>query len=192
MAQLPPPSPGNNLPPPGPLPPQFHGARGRRTLLLFSIGAIILVAGFLVFAGAEALYLVRNGKAQVSDTLPANLPKEIPICTGFIPAHTFVVDLGNGKRYEVQGDCPESSVQLVDDMTNQMASGGWTVHDDGAGNLAGYDYERHERIDVALVDSSSASNQTTVTIQMETHVDQVPSDFPPRSASPSPSASPKR
>lgn len=178
MAQLPPPT-------PGPLPPEVHGPRGRRTLLLFSVGAIILVLGFLGFAGAEALYLISNGKAQVTDTLPSNLPREIPICTGFSPAHTFVVDLGHGKRYEVQGDCPENRLQLVEDLTNQMASGAWTVHDDGAGNLSGYDYERHERIDIALVDSNNASNQTTVTIQMETGVNQVPSDFPQPSPSPS-------
>lgn len=177
MAQLPPPT-------PDPLASESHGPRGRRTLLFFGIGAIILVLGFLGFAGAEALYLIRNGKAQVSDTVPADLPKEIPICTGFSPAHTIVVDLGHGKRYEVQGDCPEDRLQLVDDVTNQMASGGWTVHNDGAGNLSGYDYERHERIDIALVDSNNASNQTTVTIQMETGVNQVPSDFPQPSPSP--------
>jgi hypothetical protein len=178
MAHLPPPT-------PGPPAPDIPGGRARRTLLLFSIGAVVLVVGFLAFAGAEAIYLIRNGKAQVSDTLPSNLPKEIPICTGFSPAHTFVVDLGHGKRYEVQGDCPENRLQLVDDFINQMASGAWTVHDDGAGNLSGYDYEHHERIDIALVDSNNASNQTTVTIQMETGVDQVPSDFPQPSPSPS-------
>ncbi|MFN2465140.1 MAG: hypothetical protein ABR598_02615 [Candidatus Dormibacteria bacterium] len=148
------------------------------------------MAGFLVFAGAEAFYLVKNGKATVSDTLPANLPKQIPICTGFRAGHTIVVNAAGGKRYEVQGECPESRPQLVDDLTNQMAYIGWTVHDDGAGNLSGYDYQRHQRIDVALNNSSSQANQTTVTIDLQTEVNGVPSDFPTPPPSPKPAASP--
>lgn len=179
MARLPP-------PPPGPIPPEYHGAGGRRVLLLLSIGAIILVAGFLIFASAEALYLVRNGKTQITDTLPSNLPKEFPICPGFMPAHTIVVDTTKGKHYDIQGDCPESRPQLVDDMTVQMESSGWTVHNDGAGNLSAYEYERHERLDAVLVDSNNASNQTTVSMQIDTVVTAVPSGFPPRSPSPSP------
>lgn len=178
MAKLPPPV-------PGPIPPEYHGGSGRRVLLVFSIGAIVLVAGFLVFAGAEALYLVRNGKAQVTDTLPSNLPKEFPICTGFIPVHTIVVDTAKGKHYDIQGDCPENRPQLVDDLTVQMESSGWTVHNDGAGTLSAYDYERHERLDAALVDSNNASNQTTVSMQIDTVVTPVPSDFPQLSPSPS-------
>ena len=155
-------------------------------LLFFRIGALVLVLGFLVFAGAEAFYLVRNGRAQVTDTVPPDLPKEIPICDGFTPAHTIIVDTSPGKRYEVQGDCPVNRLQLVDDLTNQMAYEGWTVVDDGAGNLSGYMYTKHERIDVGLSDSSAGSNQTTVTIQLQTAVTAVPSDFPP-APSPSPS-----
>ncbi|HEY8739389.1 MAG TPA: hypothetical protein VIN56_02190 [Candidatus Dormibacteraeota bacterium] len=185
--------PPNRPPVPGPpprssIPPQYQGQSGRRVLLFFSIGAVILVAGFLLFAGAEALYLVRNGKAQVTDTLPANLPKQIPICTGFKPAHTIVVETGGGKRYEVQGDCPENRLQLVDDLTNQMQYIGWTVHDDGTGALSAYDYERHQLIELTLADSASGSNQTTVTMDMQTGVTAVPSGF----ARPSPSPSRER
>ncbi|MEA2683955.1 MAG: hypothetical protein QOK05_2283 [Chloroflexota bacterium] len=184
MAQLPPPA-------PSPSSPEFHGPGGRRVLLLFSIGAIILVAGFLIFAGAEALYLVRNGKAQVTDTLPSNLPKEFPVCPGFIPAHTIVVDTSTGKHYDIQGDCPENRPQLVDDLTQLMASAGWTVHNDGTGDLSAYFYDKHERLDVALVDSNNASNQTTISMQIDTGVLKVPSDFPPLEGSPSASPSPR-
>lgn len=147
-------------------------------MLFFSIGAVILVAGFIIFAGAEAYYMVKNGKATVSDTLPANLPKQIPICTGFKPAHTIVLDASGGKRFEVQGDCPENRLQLVDDLINLMQYAGWTVHDDGAGNLSAYDYERHAHIDVVLTDSNDSANQTTVNMDMQTGVTPVPSDFP--------------
>lgn len=178
MARLPPPSRPA-------VPPQFQGHGGRRLLLFFSIGAVILVAGFLIFAGAEAFYLVKNGKATVTDSLPSDLPRQIPICTGFKPAHTIIVDANGGKRYEVQGDCPENRLQLVDDLTSQMKFIGWTVHGDGAGNLSGYDYQHQLRIDVALNDSSSAGNQTTVTMDMQTAVRTVPADFPRPSPSPS-------
>lgn len=169
------------MPPPG-----NAGSSGRRALLFFSIGALVLVLGFLVFAGATALYFVRNGRAQVTDTLPSNLPREIPICTGFQPAHTIIVDVAGGKRYDIQGDCPENTVQLNDDLVNQMEFLGWTVHDDGQGDLAGYNYAKRETIDVSLSDSSSASNQATVMIEMQTAVKTPPSDFPRSAVAPSP------
>jgi hypothetical protein len=153
-------------------------------MLVVSIGALVLVLAFLVFAAATALFLVRNG--QVSDTLPSHLPREVPICTGFMPAHVIVFDADTGKRYEIQGDCPEDSVQLDDDMIHLMEYLGWTVHDDGQGDLSAYNYEKQETLTVTLSDSSSASNQTTVMLEMQTNVKSVPSDFPPRTGSPSP------
>jgi hypothetical protein len=155
-------------------------------LLLFSVGALVLVFGFLIFAGAAALYFVRNGRAQVTDTLPADLPGEVPICTGFQPAHTIIVDAAGGKRYDIQGDCPENRLQLNDDLVKQMEYLGWTVHDDGQGNLSAYDYTRRERLDVGLSDSTNTSNQTTVTIELQTAVTAVPSGFPRPTPSPSP------
>lgn len=173
MSDLPPARPGTVTPPP---PEVGHG--GRRVLLLFSIGALILVFGFLVFAGAAALYFVRNGRAQVTETLPANVPKEVPICVGFQPAHTIIVDVAGGKRYDIQGDCPVNRLQLNDDLTTQLEYLGWTIHDDGQGNLSGYHYTRQERVDIGLTDSTSGSNQTTLMIELQTSVKVVPSDFP--------------
>jgi hypothetical protein len=155
-------------------------------LLFFSIGVLVLVVFFLLFTGAAVLYLSRSGRAQVTDTLPANLPPEIPICTGFKPAHVVVVDVDGGKRYQVQGDCPENRLQLVDDMVRQMAYLGWQVRNEGGGNLSGFLSEKHERLDVALSDSSSAGNQTLVTMQMRTGVQGVPPEF----AAPSPGRKP--
>ncbi|MGI8609408.1 MAG: hypothetical protein ACR2MY_09315 [Candidatus Dormibacteria bacterium] len=192
MSNLPPPRTPMPPPPSGSTPPAppDGGHGGRRVLLFFSIGALVLVLGFLVFAGATALYFVRNGRAQVTDTLPTHLPTEIPICTGFQPSHTIIVDVAGGKRYDIQGDCPVNRLQLNDTLTNQMEYLGWTVHDDGQGNLSGYDYTRHERLDVGLTDSTSASNQTTVMIELQTAIKAVPSDFP--GVGPSTSPSPPR
>ncbi|HEV1997425.1 MAG TPA: hypothetical protein VGR61_04750 [Candidatus Dormibacteraeota bacterium] len=181
MSNLPPPRPGASPPPPR------AGSGGRRVLLLFSIGALVLVFGFLIFAGAAALYFVRNGKAQVTETLPANLPKEIPICTGFQPAHTIIVDVAGGRRYDIQGDCPVNRLQLNDDLINQLEYLGWTVHDDGQGNLSGYSYTRQERLDVGLTDSTGSSNQTTLMIELQTAVKAAPSGFPHFTPSPHPS-----
>jgi hypothetical protein len=154
-------------------------------MLFFSIGALVLVLGFVAFAGVTALYLLRNGRAQVTDTLPTNLPSEIPICTGFIPAHTIIVDVAGGKRYDIQGDCPVNRSQLNDDLVNKMEFLGWTVHDDGQGDLSAYDYSRHETLDITITDSSSSSNQATVMMEVQTAVTAVPSDFP-KVAGPSP------
>ena len=188
MSNLPPPRSPARPPQRGikPASPPGSEHRGRRILLLFSIGALVLVLGFLIFAGAAAIYFVRNGKAQVTDTLPSDRPKEIPICTGFQPAHTIIVDAAGGRRYDIQGDCPENRLQLNDDLIKQMESVGWTVHDDGQGNLTAYDYTRQETLDVGLADSTSGSNQTTVTIELQTAVKAVPSGFPRPTATPSP------
>jgi len=183
---LPPPQTPPAPPPGSSLPPRFHTERGRRTLALFGVGALVLVLGFLIFTGAEFLYLVRSGNTRVSSTVPSDLPSEVPFCTGFLPNRSFSTKLDDGKHYIIQGDCPENQLQLDDDLTRLLQYKGWTVHDDGQGTLTTYSYQRHQRLDIGMTGSNSPSNQTAVTMELWTGLKQPPDGFPAQ-ATPSPS-----
>ena len=142
--------------------------------------------GFLLFAGVEFVYLVRSGNTQVTSTLPTDLPKEVPFCTGFRPNRAFSNQLEDGRHYVVEGDCPENRLQLDDDLTRLLQYNGWTVHDDGQGTLSSYSYARHQRLDIGVSDNNSPSNQASVTLELWTGLKQPPDGFP----APAPSSSP--
>ena len=171
---------------PNSVPPQFSTERGRRTLALFGIGALVLVLGFLIFTGAEFLYLVRSGNTQVTSTVPADLPPQVPFCTGFQPNRSFSTKVDGGMHYLIQGDCPENLLQLDNDLTRLVQYNGWTVHDDGQGTLTTYSYERQQQLDIGMNDSNSPSNQTAVTMEIWTNQKRPPDGFPTK-AVPSPS-----
>ena len=190
---LPPPQTPPAGPPPNSIPPHFTTERGRRTLAMFGIGALVLVLGFLVFSGAEFLYLVRSGNTQVSTAVPADLPHEVPFCTGFVPNRSFSTRADGGMHYLVQGDCPENLLQLDDDLTVLLRRNGWTAHDDGRGTITSYSYERHQRLDIGMTDNNSPSNQAAVTMEIWTNQNAPPDGVASTAPSPqpSPSASPR-
>lgn len=155
-------------------------------LALFGGGALVLVVGFLIFTGAEFLYLMRSGTTQVSSTVPADLPHEVPFCTGFVPNRAFSTKLEGGKHFIIQGDCPENHLQLDNDLTRLLQYNGWTVHDDGQGTLSTYSYERQQRLDIGLNGNNSPSNQTAVTIELWTGLTHPPDGFARPATSPTP------
>ncbi|GAC1581364.1 MAG: hypothetical protein NVS3B24_17780 [Candidatus Dormibacteria bacterium] len=175
---LPPPQKPSPPPPASNLPPQFHSERGRRTLALFGVGALVMVAAFVLFTAAQFFYLVRSGNARVSSAVPADLPAEVPFCTGFEPNRSFSTALDGGKHFLVQGTCPENHLQLDNDLTRLLQYNGWTVHDDGQGTLSSYSYDRHQRLDISINPNGVPANQAAVTVEVWTGLKRAPDGFP--------------
>src|ERR1700694_2909714 len=134
MSGLPPPrSQGNQLPS---LP--THG--GRRTMMFLIIGAVLLAATFLVLVGLVSLFFARHPNTNVSTPAVQDLPPELVLCNHFKPGNIVLLDLGGGeKHYQVAGDCPLSALALRDPYVQSLQYLGWTVRDDGSGNLTCYD-----------------------------------------------------
>jgi hypothetical protein len=156
-------------------------------MLLFGIGAVVLVLVFVLVVGSSIFYLLTNGKTQVlSNRLPPGFPREVPLCAGFTPSRSFSTPQDGGTHFLVQGDCPENLLQLDDDLTRMMQYNGWTVHDDGQGSLSSYSYDRHARLDVGMTNDNSPANESAVQIDVWTGLTRPPDGFPSPVASASP------
>src|SRR6202171_6686890 len=161
MSGLPPPrSRGDHLPS---LP--THG--GRRAMMFLIIVAVLLAAAFLILVGVVSLFIAKHPNTNVSTPAVNDLPSELVLCDHFKPANTVLLDLGKGeKHYQVTGDCPLSALALRDSYVSNLAYVGWTVHDDGRGNLTCYNYTRREVLNAGITDSSSTAKQTSLAVEV--------------------------
>jgi len=155
------------------------------------VGAVLLVATFLIAVGLVSLLFIKHPNTSVSTPTVKDLPSELALCDNFRSNTIVLLDLGKGERhYQVTGECPTSALALRDSYVADLEYLGWTVHDDGNGNLTCYNYGRHEALNAGIGDSSSADNQATLSVELITAVGAPPDGFPLQpSSSPSPSAS---
>jgi hypothetical protein len=180
---LPPPKPQGGVPGTG------HG--GRRTMMFLVIGAVLLVATFLIAVGVVSLIFIRHPNTSVSSPSVKDLPHELALCDHFKPGNILLLDLGKGERhYQVSGECPTSALALRDVYVAELEYIGWTVHDDGSGNLSCYSYDHGEVLNAGITDSSNGDNQSSLSVELITGVGQPPDGFPQLRPSPSPSPSP--
>jgi hypothetical protein len=157
-------------------------------MMFLIIGAVLLAATFLILVGVVSLFIAKHPNTNVSTPAVNDLPSELVLCDHFKPANTVLLDLGKGeKHYQVTGDCPLSALALRDDYVSSLTYVGWTVHDDGMGNLTCYDYDRKEVLTAGITDSSSNANQSTLSVELITAVTSPPTGFPKIISSPSPS-----
>src|SRR5258708_37337709 len=150
------------------------------------VGAVLLVATFLIAVGLVSLLFIKHPNTSVSTPTVKDLPSELALCDNFRPNSMVLVDLGKGERpYQLTGECPISSPALRDSYIADLEYLGWTVHDDGSGNLTCYSYGRHEVLNAGIGDSSSTDNQASLTVELITAVGSPPDGFPFLQASPS-------
>jgi hypothetical protein len=169
-----------------PQPAPNHG--GRRAMMFLLIGGVLLVATFLIGVGVVSLIFIKHPNTSVSTPTVKNLPRELALCDNFKSGTIVLVDLGKGeKHFQVTGECPLSSLALRDLYVAQLEYLGWTVHDDGSGNLSCYSYDRKEVLNAGLSDSSNGANQSTLTVELVTGVANPPDGFPLLQATPQPS-----
>jgi hypothetical protein len=160
-------------------------------MMFLIIGAVLLASTFLILVGLVSLFIARHPNTNVSTPGVNDLPSELVLCDHFKPANIVLLDLGKGeKHYQVTGDCPLSALALRDSYASSLVSAGWTVHDDGRGNLNCYDYNLKEVLNAGITDSSSTANQSSLSVEMITAVGSPPTGFPQVSPSPSPSPEP--
>lgn len=156
-------------------------------MMFLVAGAVMLVVVFLVVVGLVNLFISKHPNASVTTPTVSSLPRELALCDSFKPSQVVLLDLGKGeKHYQVTGDCPVSSLVLDDNYVAELEYRGWTVHDDGSGNLFAYDYQRHQTLTAGITDSNNGDNQATLSIEMVTSVSSPPDGFPGSSPSPSP------
>lgn len=171
--------------PPAGLPRPVQQARaGRRTVLWVAFGTVALSFAVLVFLGAAAIFL-NGARADVLEF--KDLPNSVPLCDNFEPSRLlrFQVTDPQGNRhtaYHIEGGCPVAPVVLNDKYIAVMKDLGWTVHDQGDGNLVAYAYERHEDLIASIDVDGDNPNQSRLQLDIHTNAD-IPKDFP----SPSPS-----
>jgi hypothetical protein len=158
-------------------------------MMFLVIGAVLLVATFLIGVGLVSLIFIRHPNTSVSTPTVKDLPHELALCDNFKPGTIVLLDLGKGeKHFQVTGDCPLSTLALRDVYVAQLEYLGWTVHDDGSGNLTCYSYGRKEALNAGLSDSSNTANQSTLSVELVTGVTSPPDGFPPVKSTPSGSA----
>ncbi len=158
-------------------------------MMLLVIGGVLLVAIFLIAVGLVSLLFLKHPNTNVSTPSVKDLPHELALCDNFKPGTIVLLDLGKGeKHFQVTGDCPVSALALRDVYVAQLEYLGWTVHDDGMGNLTSYSYDRKEVLNAGLADSSNGANQATLTVELIEAVTSPPDGFP--RAQPTPSGSP--
>jgi hypothetical protein len=164
-------------------------------MMFLVVGAVLLVTTFLIALGLVSLLFIKHPNTSVSTPTVKDLPRELALCDNFKPGTIVLLDLGKGeKHYQVSGDCPVSALALRDLYVAQLEYLGWTVHDDGSGNLTCYGYGRHQVLNAGLADSGNGPNQSTLTVEMITGITSPPDGFPPEpqsaaSGSPRPLAS---
>jgi hypothetical protein len=168
-------------------------------MMFLVVGAVLLVATFLIAVGLVSLLFIKHPNTSVSTPTVNDLPHELALCDNFKSSSIVLLDLGKGERhYQVSGDCPVSTLVLRDAYVAQLEYLGWTVHDDGSGNLACYSYTRHEVLNAGMTDSSAGANQSTLSVELVTGVAAPPDGFPlvqvspTGSPRPNPTASPTR
>ena len=162
-------------------------------MMFLIIGAVLLAATFLILVGLVSLFIAKHPNTNVSTPAVNDLPSELVLCDHFKPSNIVLLDLGKGeKHYQVTGDCPLSALALRDGYVAALEYVGWTVKDDGRGNLNCYHYARREVLNAGINDSSSTANQSTLSVEMITGLGSPPTGFPRvrPSPSPSPEASP--
>ncbi len=151
------------------------------------VGAVLLVATFLIAVGLVSLLFIKHPNTSVSTPTVKDLPSELALCDNFRSNSIVLLDLGKGERhYQVTGECPTSALALRDSYVADLEYLGWTVHDDGSGNLTCYSYGRHEVLNAGIGDSSSVDNQAGLTVELITAVGSPPDGFPLLQPSPSP------
>jgi hypothetical protein len=159
---------------------------GRRAMMFLVIGAILLVAIFLIAVGLVSLLFIKHPNTSVSTPTIKDLPHELALCDNFRSSTIVLLDLGKGeKHFQVTGDCPLSTLALRDVYVAQLEYLGWTVHDDGSGNLSCYSYARQEVLNAGLSDSSNGANQSTLSVELVTGVSGAPDGFPRVQSTPS-------
>src|SRR5712692_2920352 len=86
---------------------------GRRTMWILIGCAVLMVLGFLAFAGAYTFYSLRTPtSAQVSTALPGDVPSDVFLCDHFRTNHSISSSTGSSKHFQVVGDCPVGALQL--------------------------------------------------------------------------------
>jgi hypothetical protein len=156
-------------------------------MMFLVVGAVLLVATFLIAVGLVSLLFIKHPNTSVSTPAIRDLPHELALCDHFRSSTILLLDLGRDeKRYQVTGDCPQSSLALRDVYVPQLEYLGWTVHDDGSGNLTCYSYDRKEVLNAGLSDSGNGANQSTLTVELLTGITSPPDSFPQVPSTPSP------
>jgi hypothetical protein len=159
-------------------------------MMFLIIGAVLLAATFLILVGLVSLFFARHPNTNVSTPAVKDLPPELVLCDHFKPGNIVLLDLGKGeKHYQVTGECPLSALALRDIYVASLEYAGWTVHDDGSGNLTCYNYTHRELLNAGVTDSSSTANQSSLSIELITAVASPPTGFPQLGTTPSPSPS---
>src|ERR1035437_4068175 len=159
-------------------------------MMFLVTGAVLLLAIFLIAVGLVSLLFIKHPNTSLSTPTVKDLPHELALCDNFKSGTIVLLDLGKGeKHFQVTGDCPVSTLALRDVYVAQLEYLGWTVHDDGSGNLSCYSYGRQEVLNAGLGDSSNGANQSTLTMELVTGVTSPPDGFP--RVQPTPSGSPR-
>src|SRR5258708_34998574 len=128
------------------------------------VGAVLLVATFLIAVGLVSLLFIKHPNTSVSTPTVKDLPQELALCDNFRSSTIVLLDLGKGERhYQVTAECPTSALALRDSYVADLEDLGWTVHDDGHGNLTCYSYGRHEALNAGIRDSSRTDNLASLT-----------------------------
>jgi hypothetical protein len=166
-------------PPPTPRPIPGGGINVRRRMVMYlALGTLVLSLVFALVLGAFAYFMVKSGRARYSDQVPSDFPSDVYLCNPFFVNHSIVFDSpDNGTHYELEGDCQVSQAVLSPTYVSELEYRGWTVHDDGQGDLTAYSYETHREVSVVLNDSGAGANATTVRIVVLSRVLPVPDDF---------------
>jgi hypothetical protein len=160
-------------------PPAAPNHGGRRAMMFLVVGAVLLVATFLIAVGLVSLVFIKHPNTSVSTPSVKDLPHELALCDNFRPSSIVLLDLGRNERhYQVGGECPVSRLALRNLYVAQLEYLGWTVHDDGNGNLSCYNYDRQEVLNANLQDSSGSPNQSTLQVELVTGITNPPDGFP--------------